>query len=470
MTQAHDSFQQSPHGVYVSSPHGNARNSVGELVWGGNFFYGTNAVSAAVVAGGTGYTVGDDLTLVGGTGTAAVFNADTVSGGVVTAVSVIAGSVGAYSVEPSNPASTTGGTGTGCTLTVTYIDSPRNIFDVGFLSADLTKIGENEGFNLNLTNPDVRKIFGHKKNLYVTGNMTKNIASTRTYNNIAQLNTTEGIWETLAGTDLTITGLGGEDMCAYKGDLIIVGAFTDANGVANTKNIAGWDGTNYFAVGDLFDALDSATLFGCTLYKGDLWAAGIFTIGFFDFSPIAHFDGTAWSIEPMISASPQPSNFLPAVILQFNTSLICGGLDQLWEWTGAAWNQISITIKRTFTQGRILGMTIFKGDLILSGDFATINATAFNNVVKWDGVNLSTMGTGLGDDDSSVGDVHVLKGKLYAIGNFKLNGDGDDVVGLAIWNESDEKWEQAGSNTDLITNFATSLSTFTGKLTGEITT
>lgn len=462
MTSSFKSFQKSPLGVFVRSPLG-VRNSLGELVFAANFFYDSNALSATITAGGTGYTIEDDLTVLGGTGTAATFNVDAVSSGVVTAVSVISG--GSYSVEPTNPASTSGGTGTGCTLTITYSD--KDIFDVGFLSTDLAKIGENEGFNLNTAPMDVQKIFGFKKNLYVTGNMTKNIASTRTYSGIAQLNTTEGIWEILAGTDLNFSGLGGQDMCAYKGNLIIVGAFTNANGVANTSKIAGWDETTYFNIG-VFSPIVAGTILSCTVYQGDLWAGGFFT-EILDSSPIAKFDGTDWSIDPV--GAGDPTGFNPDVMLQHKTSLICGGITQLWEWTGTAWNQISITVNRAVFQGRITGMTIFKGDLILSGNFATINGTAFNNVVKWDGTNLSTLGTGLGDDDThAVDDVHVLKGKLYGIGTFKKNGDGDDVVGLAIFNEEDEKWEQAGSNTDLTTNFASSLSTFTGKLTGQITT
>lgn len=90
------------------------------------------AVSATIAAGGTGYTVGDDITLVDGAagirgdvsdaaGVAAVFNVDTVSGGVVTAVSLV--TAGNYEETPTNPVATTGGTGTGCTLTVTYQDA-----------------------------------------------------------------------------------------------------------------------------------------------------------------------------------------------------------------------------------------------------------------------------------------------------------------------------------------------------------
>ena len=83
-------------------------------------FSTSNSVSAASVsAGGTGYTVGDILTASGGTfSQAATFRVKTVSSGVVTAVVIVQN--GAYTANPSNPVSTTGGTGTGCTLTLTF--------------------------------------------------------------------------------------------------------------------------------------------------------------------------------------------------------------------------------------------------------------------------------------------------------------------------------------------------------------
>jgi len=114
-------------------------------------------------------------------------------------------------------------------------------------------------------------------------------------------------------------------------------------------------------------------------------------------------------------------------------------------------------------------MTIFEETLILCGSFTDINGTNFNNVVRWDGINFTAMGTGLGDNiNSDVGDVHVNARKLYAIGSFVKNGDGDDVLGLSVWNPTDEVWEQAGENKDLDTVFGNSLSTFTGKLDGQL--
>lgn len=72
-------------------------------------------LSATINAGGAGYVVGDVLTLTGGassvTSTATV---TTVSAGAVTAV--VVRKPGVYTVLPSNPISTTGGTGAGCKL------------------------------------------------------------------------------------------------------------------------------------------------------------------------------------------------------------------------------------------------------------------------------------------------------------------------------------------------------------------
>ncbi len=90
------------------------------------------AVSAAIGSGGTGYSVSDQLTVTLGSGVQgdggadAVFNVDSVSGGVVTGVTVVSGSEGNYEEVPSNDVATTGGGGSGCTLTVTWGDPPQS--------------------------------------------------------------------------------------------------------------------------------------------------------------------------------------------------------------------------------------------------------------------------------------------------------------------------------------------------------
>lgn len=95
--------------------------------------YGNRVTAAAIVAGGTGYTVSDTLTLVGGTGTAATLNVDSVSGGVIDGISVL--TRGAYSATPGDPVSVTGGTGgDDATFNLT---TTNNVLEVAALSDGL---------------------------------------------------------------------------------------------------------------------------------------------------------------------------------------------------------------------------------------------------------------------------------------------------------------------------------------------
>lgn len=69
-------------------------------------------------SGGTGYSINDVLTILGGDGTATVTVTNVGGGGVVTAISLTSNGTG-YSVSNNN--STTGGGGTGCTLNITSL-------------------------------------------------------------------------------------------------------------------------------------------------------------------------------------------------------------------------------------------------------------------------------------------------------------------------------------------------------------
>ena len=73
-----------------------------------------------IINGGTGYTVNDKLTLVGGTfSTAAILNVDTVDGGVITSVSIDNPGT-AYTINPTVPISVTGGTGSSATFNANF--------------------------------------------------------------------------------------------------------------------------------------------------------------------------------------------------------------------------------------------------------------------------------------------------------------------------------------------------------------
>jgi hypothetical protein len=107
-------------GSYTSAP---TWSATAPTTAGGVQATGTTVVGASAAltinGGGTGYTAGDLLTVVGGTNTqAAVITVGTVSAGVITAATVT--TFGQYSVVPTSPVSVTGGTGSGATFTLTY--------------------------------------------------------------------------------------------------------------------------------------------------------------------------------------------------------------------------------------------------------------------------------------------------------------------------------------------------------------
>src|SRR5262252_554855 len=101
----------------------------------------SNAITGGGGSGGTGYSVGDILTLSGGTfDTVAKFKVDSVAGGVIQTFHIQ--DAGKYSVIPANPASLTGGTGTGAKFSINwflgYIDVTNDGTYGGTPAASLT--------------------------------------------------------------------------------------------------------------------------------------------------------------------------------------------------------------------------------------------------------------------------------------------------------------------------------------------
>ena len=86
-----------------------------------NSLKAVSGYSVGVAGGGTGYTVKDELTVSGGTGTAMKLIVTETSAGVITGVLPL--DTGNYSAIPSNPVSVTGGTGSGATFNLS-INTP----------------------------------------------------------------------------------------------------------------------------------------------------------------------------------------------------------------------------------------------------------------------------------------------------------------------------------------------------------
>ena len=106
--------------------------------------YTATVTGAAIAGGGTGYTVSDVLTVVGGSGTAATLTVTSVAGGVIDGISVT--TAGDYSAPPSNPVSVTGGTGTSATFNLT-LSSDGVGADLIFTAGSITGIARITGYS-----------------------------------------------------------------------------------------------------------------------------------------------------------------------------------------------------------------------------------------------------------------------------------------------------------------------------------
>jgi hypothetical protein len=105
---------------YSSAPtwSASAPTTAGGVTATGTTTISNSVATATITNGGTGYTVGNVLTFVGGTFTvASQITVTSVSAGVITGISTTIG--GIYTVPPTNPISVTGGSGSGATFTLT---------------------------------------------------------------------------------------------------------------------------------------------------------------------------------------------------------------------------------------------------------------------------------------------------------------------------------------------------------------
>lgn len=109
----------------------------------GTFYTPQIVSSVSVNSGGTGYAVGNVLSLSGGTSTTtSTLTVSTVSSGSITGVTV--SNAGSYQIIPTNPVSVTGGAGAGATFNITwntttnsYYVANENAITVGTASGNL---------------------------------------------------------------------------------------------------------------------------------------------------------------------------------------------------------------------------------------------------------------------------------------------------------------------------------------------
>ncbi len=223
-------------------------------------------------------------------------------------------------------------------------------------------------------------------------------------------------------------------MAIHDGLLVVGGSFTTAGGVP-AVSVAGWDGANWFPLGEGIQDLLIFNSYGVTYYfppqvmtlttqNGDLIAGGIFDQA--GGSPalfVARWNGSTWTsvgegvgggLPPRVMASlALGTDLYTAGFFNYarNPSLIVP-VYHISRWNGLKWYPLETGFgpnNSPFTEVR--DIIAFAGDVIAGGNFQTAGSVEARNIAAWNGTTWRALGEGI---PNSVNALVVFKNQLYA--------------------------------------------------------
>lgn len=268
--------------------------------------------------------------------------------------------------------------------------------------------------------------------------------------NYIQVLNTAGLWSSVSSG--TVAGASGDVnaiVVAPDGKVYIGGVFATASGVANTSCIAYYDPTD-----GLFHPLGTGAAGGTVSYMamgpdGVLYAAGSFTSmgGVANTNNIARWNGSVWSA---LGTGVTGGSGILALAVDNQNRLYVGGTFtamggvantlRLAMWNGSAWSALG-----TGANGTVRALAVGPGDVIyVGGAFGTLNAVTAAFVGMWNGTTFVALASGM--DNDVVALAVGLNNVVYAGGDFGTAG-GVAATRAASWNGTSWTPMGAGLNT-----------------------
>lgn len=252
---------------------------------------------------------------------------------------------------------------------------------------------------------------------------------------------------------------------ASDGTLYAGGNFTSAGGVANTANLAKWNGSQWAPVADGVSV--NGPVYAVALESDSaLWIGGAFTSA----SPsgsalLARWNGTAFSTPAAAMTAPQTGEGVEEITVISPTEVYIGGnFSVSGQSASTGFVKFDGTALGPVGQGLdggankiVNGMTSGSSGVVIGGQFPSVNGgnTTARKIAQWDGTNWVTFGGATsGPADGLVAAVarHATSGHVAIGGNFtKVQNAGVDVAatkGLALWNGT--AWESIGEITGAV--------------------
>ncbi|MFO1078786.1 MAG: hypothetical protein U1E73_13775 [Planctomycetota bacterium] len=245
--------------------------------------------------------------------------------------------------------------------------------------------------------------------------------------------TQTGAW----ATDTAAPGLGGRvfSFAEWQGSTYAGGYWFETQ-QGPVHGIARWDGAQWRAVGTGVDLqsgwgpVASATVFSMCEFNGELIVAGTFdTAGGQPCNNIARWNGTAF--QPLGSGLVEIAwdAEVRAVAVYQNELYAAGTFDTaggiaapgIARWNGVNWSAVGSGLGTAFpgTPGKGMALRVRGTELVVGGDFTQAGGVQANRVARWNGSSFQAFGAGF---DSQVQAIAEFGGQLHVGGAFSFSG------------------------------------------------
>ena len=227
-----------------------------------------------------------------------------------------------------------------------------------------------------------------------------------------------------------------------NGHVVVGGWFTEVGDGTPATNVAAWDGSRWYQLGDGLPRMVEALAIDA---DGDLIAGGSFDDAARGLYRIARWDGTAW--QPMGSGL---SGTVLSLDVDASGTVYAGGcfsrtsdgattLNYAAAWDGSSWMSVGGGMGGGCVQAVSaddLGNVFVTGHFSMSADGT---ATGLSHVARWDGSAWAALGPGL--DQPALSLAADGSGGVYAGGYLTSTGDGATPLAMVA------RWDGAGWST-----------------------
>jgi hypothetical protein len=243
---------------------------------------------------------------------------------------------------------------------------------------------------------------------------------------------------------INVSCIGQADDGIYVGGLFTIAGKTPAN------RIARWDGTNWHAVGGgTFGGSSTANRVLAIAGRGsDVFVGGTFTnVGGIDVRNIARWDGANWwnlgvgfdDNVNVLAAGPN-AVYAGGGFTNVTDPPFTFAVNHIAMWDGFNWYNLGSGVNRN---ANVFAIAVNGSDVYIGGSFTNAGGVTANRIAMWNGANWSSLGSGTANGlNGTVLSLAVNGTDVYVGGSF-ANAGGTVVRGIAKWDGAN--WSGLGS-------------------------